>query len=242
MLEINTKEKNVGESLRLVRNRISAACTESDRDEQDVCLLAVSKTKPLSMIQAAINEGQRDFGENYLQDALEKISALPAIVSAEIAEMVQWHFVGAIQSNKTKLIAENFDWVHTVSSYKVARRLNDQRPTTLKPLNILIQINIDDEESKSGILPEQARALIESIRCMEQLHPRGLMAIPAKDQNSGLNAYRRLRLLLDELRQSLNLTQFDQLSMGMSADLALAIAEGSTIVRVGTDIFGARSV
>ncbi|MFT7686312.1 MAG: pyridoxal phosphate enzyme (YggS family) [Candidatus Azotimanducaceae bacterium] len=240
--DINTQERNIETNLKLVKDRISAACLKSGRDPRDVKLLPVSKTKPLSMVQTAIDCGQRDFGENYLQDALEKITALPSALPPEIAKTVYWHFIGAIQSNKTKPIAENFDWVHTVSSNKVARRLNEQRPKTLKPLNILIQINIDAEENKSGILPDQAEELVSSIRSMEHIHLRGLMAIPAKDQTSSQNAYRRLHALLHKLRLSLALDQFDQLSMGMSSDLELAIAEGSTIVRIGTDIFGSRSL
>jgi len=240
--KIDISKIDIKDSIKLVKNRISSACLEYGRNEQEVKLLAVSKTKPLAMIKAAIECGQQDFGENYLQDAQEKIFALSSPESSiEAKDQVSWHFIGAIQSNKTKIIAENFDWVHTVSSFKVARRLNDQRPKSLRPLNILIQINIDAEDSKSGILPDQAEELVKSIHSMEQIELRGLMAIPAKDQKPNTNAYKRLRVLLEELKQSCSLEQFDQLSMGMSGDLELAIAEGSTIVRVGTDIFGARS-
>ncbi|MFT5209367.1 MAG: pyridoxal phosphate enzyme (YggS family) [Flavobacterium sp.] len=247
--EIDITEIDIRDSIKLVKNRISSACLKYGRNEQEVKLLAVSKTKPLAMVEAAIDCGQQDFGENYLQDAHEKILALSLGKSSQGASAprskhkndISWHFIGAIQSNKTKIIAENFDWVHTVSSVKVARRLSDQRPKIFKPLNILIQINIDAEISKSGILPDQAEELIESIHSMEQIKLRGLMAIPAKDQKTDINAYKRLRNLLGELKQSFALEQFDQLSMGMSGDLELAIAEGSTIVRVGTDIFGARA-
>jgi len=230
-------ELDIQNRLEQVNYRIDKACTQCGRDPKSVLLLAVSKTKPLNMIKAAIDCGQLHFGENYLQDALAKITTLPS-------KEVIWHFIGAIQSNKTRQIADHFDWVHTVSSLKIARRLNEQRAKALPPINILIQVNIDEEEDKSGVIPSQLEMLVTEIisLCQDgaQIKLRGLMAIPSQDQAADNNAFTRLATLRAEVATKFQLEGFDQLSMGMSADLDLAIAAGSTIVRVGTDIFGSR--
>jgi pyridoxal phosphate enzyme (YggS family) len=196
-----------------------------------VHLLAVSKTKPASLVSAALSEGQVDFGENYLQDALEKVEAL--------GDKPTWHFIGAIQSNKTRPIAENFDWVHTVASEKVARRLNDQRPDDRPPLKIFLQVNIDEDPDKSGFAPEALEAALANILAFPNLALQGLMTLPK--QRQGLAAqrepFRALRLLQQRLCPG-----HPELSMGMSGDLEAAIAEGATWVRIGTDIFGAREM
>lgn len=232
----------IQERLEQVNCRIDKACTQSGRDSKSVLLLAVSKTKPLSMVKTAMESGQIHFGENYLQDALDKISTLSQ--DNTTPEKAIWHFIGAIQSNKTRQIAEHFDWVHTVSTLKTARRLNEQRPKGLPPINILIQVNIDEEENKSGIMPDQTEVLMTEILSLigngAQIRLRGLMAIPSPDQAMNNNAFSRLATLKTELAAKFELDDFDHLSMGMSADLDLAIAAGSTIVRVGTDIFGSR--
>jgi len=228
---------DIQNKLEQVNCRIDKACTQYGRDPKSVLLLAVSKTKPLYMIKTAIDCKQLHFGENYLQDALDKITALPS-------DKAIWHFIGAIQSNKTKQIANHFGWVHTVSSLKIARRLNEQRAKALPPINILIQVNIDEEENKSGVIPSQLETLVTEIMSLyqdsAQIKLRGLMAIPSPNQAADNNAFTRLATLRAELATIFELEDFDQLSIGMSADLDLAIAAGSTIVRVGTDIFGSR--
>ncbi len=200
------------------------------RDAATVGLLAVSKTQPAAAIREAFAAGLRDFGENYLQEALDKqveLDDLPLI----------WHFIGPIQSNKTKAIAEHFDWVHSVDRLKIAQRLSDQRPATLPPLNICLQVNVSGEASKSGCTPQELGPLAEAVAAMPQLRLRGLMCIPAptEDPAEQRAAFARLRLLRDELALDL-----DTLSMGMSQDLEAAIAEGATWVRIGTALFGAR--
>lgn len=201
-----------------------------------VTLLAVSKTKPAEMIATLAKHGQRDFGENYLQEAIEKMTSLKA--QPETAKII-WHYIGHIQRNKTRDIAEHFDWVQTVARDIIAKRLHDQRPAQLPPLNVLIQVNIDDEDSKSGCLPEQLPALITTIKDYDRLQLRGLMIIPAK---SDTNAFARTQQLFSEIKQAHpELPAWDTLSMGMSADMADAIAHGSTMVRVGTALFGARA-
>jgi pyridoxal phosphate enzyme (YggS family) len=187
------------------------------------------------MIAMLAEQGQRDFGENYLQEAVEKIKALqdqPEAVS------IVWHYIGHIQRNKTRDIAENFDWVQTLERDIIAKRLNDQRPKDMPPLNVLIQLNIDDEESKSGCHPKDLPDLIAAIKDYDRLQLRGLMIIPAK---SDTDAFKRTKLLFEKVKQEYpELTAWDTLSMGMSNDMAAAIANGSTMVRVGTAIFGAR--
>jgi len=200
-----------------------------------VKLLAVSKTKPARMIAALAKQGQRDFGENYLQEAIEKIKTLQD--QPETAHIV-WHYIGHIQRNKTRDIAENFDWVQTLERDIIAKRLNDQRPEGMSPLNVLIQLNIDDEDSKSGCRPEDLPDLIVAIKDYERLQLRGLMIIPAK---ADTNAFERTKQLFEEVKQGHpDLQSWDTLSMGMSNDMVAAITNGSTMVRVGTAIFGAR--
>jgi len=219
-----------------IQHRIQSACDLADRSHDEVSLLAVSKTKPLNYIEQFYALGQQQFGENYLQEALLKI--------AEFSEpaAIQWHYTGAIQSNKTRPIAEHFDWVHTVSSLKVAKRLNNQRPDKASPLNVLIQVNIDREASKSGVLEEDTAALVQATREMGQLNLRGLMVIPKKQTNIDLtrDSFARTRQLQQSLADQYSLARFNQLSMGMSEDLELAITEGATIIRIGSALFGPR--
>lgn len=217
-----------------VRQQISDACERYGRSPSDVNLLAVSKTKPASDVTLALQAGQQHFGENYLQEALDKIG--------EVSPRPVWHFIGAIQSNKTRPIAENFDWVHTLASAKHARRLNDARPERAGRLKVLVQINIANEASKAGIRPEAALELAGAILECEQLELKGLMAIPPAevDFERQRSHFRRLADLRAEVSAQLGLTDMNDLSMGMSGDMEAAIAEGSTWLRIGTAIFGAR--
>lgn len=218
-----------------VNAEVAEACKQSHRHIDDVKLLAVSKTKPVERIKALAQRGQRDFGENYLQEALDKITQLQEQAATED---IVWHYIGSIQRNKTRDIAEHFDWVQTLERDIIAKRLNDQRPDNMTALNVLIQLNIDDEESKSGCTPEQLPELIATVKGYERLQLRGLMIIPAK---ADTDAFARTKQLFDEVRQAHpELSSWDTLSMGMSADMTEAIAEGSTMVRVGSAIFGAR--
>jgi pyridoxal phosphate enzyme (YggS family) len=200
-----------------------------------VQLLAVSKTKPIEDIYALYKAGQRDFGENYLQEALQKQQSL-----AHLA--INWHFIGPIQSNKTRDIASHFQWVHSVDRVKIAQRLNQQRPKYLPPLNICVQVNVDAEESKSGLLLEDLDAAIKPMLAFKKLRIRGLMAIPKSNQPIKIQqkAFKKLRIAKNELNERFNLNM-DTLSMGMSNDLETAIEEGATIVRIGTAIFGSRA-
>lgn len=229
---------SISDNLQAVRQRIDAVARAVLRDPAQVTLLAVSKTfGPQAVIDAAA-AGQRAFGENYLQEALDKMAA---VRSARPDLLLEWHFIGPIQSNKTKLIAEHFDWVHSVDREKIAQRLSEQRSAQLPPLNVCLQINISGEASKSGAAPGQAVALAHKVAALPRLKLRGLMAIPepAGDIEQQHAPFRQLRQLRDDLQaQGLAL---DTLSMGMSADLDAAIAEGATIVRVGTAIFGKRN-
>ncbi len=213
-----------------VGTRIREAAQAAGRDPDEVLLLAVSKTQPAEAIREASEAGLRDFGENYLQEALEK--------QAKLADLsLVWHFIGPIQSNKTKLIAEHFDWVHSVDRLKIAQRLSDQRPGHLAPLNLCLQVNVSGEASKSGCEPQAVRELAQAIAALPRLRLRGLMAIPepTDDPAEQRAAFARLRQLQNELDLEL-----DTLSMGMSQDLEAAIAEGATWVRIGTALFGAR--
>jgi len=221
--------QNIADNLTQVRRLIQHSAQTAGRNPSDITLLAVSKTKTPADIEAAYAAGQRDFGENYAQEALPKIAALnhPDLV---------WHFIGPIQSNKTRDIAEHFHWVHTVDRLKIAERLNHQRPAHLPPLQVCIQVNIDADEAKSGCIPTETAVLGEAIRRLPNLHLRGLMAIP--QENSGAQPFHDLAQLAHSLRR--DGLMLDALSMGMSADMALAIAAGSTLVRVGSAIFGAR--
>lgn len=210
--------------------RIREAAQAVRRDPDDVRLLAVSKTQPADAIREANDAGQRDFGENYLQEALDK--------QAHLGDRdLVWHFIGPIQSNKTKPIAAHFDWVHSVDRLKIAQRLSDQRPEHLAPLNICLQVNVSGEASKSGCEPEDVRDLAQAIAALPRLRLRGLMTIPepTDDPVEQRAAFARLRQLKSELDLSL-----DTLSMGMSQDLEAAITEGATWVRIGTALFGAR--
>ncbi len=220
----------IAENIAKVGARIREAAQASQRNFADIGLLAVSKTKPADAIREAHAAGVCDFGENYLQEALEKqtqLADLPLI----------WHFIGPIQSNKTRPIAEHFDWVHSVDRLKIAQRLSEQRPAHLPALNICLQVNISGEDSKSGCSPEELTALARAVVALPNLRLRGLMAIPEPTDDVAAQhaAFARLRQLRDEL--ALNL---DTLSMGMSHDLEAAIAEGATWVRIGTALFGAR--
>ncbi len=219
-------EKNITS----VKQRIDQAVTQAGRDPKSLKLLAVSKTRPASDIEEAFIKGLSAFGENYLQEAIEKINSL-ATLGAE------WHFIGPLQSNKTRQVAEHFDWVHSVDRIKIAKRLSEQRPDHLPPINICLQVNIDAEPSKSGVLPEDAIDLALIISDLPNIHLRGLMAIPKA--SSTLDAqrqpFRALRLLKEQVNQQLDNSQkLDTLSMGMSGDIEAAILEGSTILRVGT--------
>lgn len=223
----------IADNLAAVQTRIAHAARACGRDPRNIQLLAVSKMQSPQAVCEAVEAGQRDFGENYLQEALDKQIAVanPALI---------WHFIGPIQSNKTRAIAENFAWVHSVDRLKIAQRLSVQRPTNAPPLNVCIEVNVSDEASKSGVLPEAAAALAEQVAALPQLKLRGLMALPAptSDLQQQRQAFAQLRALFDALNQrGLNL---DTLSMGMSDDMEAAIAEGATIVRIGTAIFGAR--
>ena len=220
----------IAENIAKVGVRIREAAQASQRDCATVGLLAVSKTKPAEAIRQAFAAGTRDFGENYLQEALEKqleLSDLP----------LTWHFIGPIQSNKTKPIAEHFAWVHSVDRLKIAQRLSDQRPAHLPALNICLQVNVSGEASKSGCNPDELPALAQAVTQLPNLRLRGLMTIPEPTDNP--NEQRAAFARLRELQQDLNL-DLDTLSMGMSHDLEAAIAEGATWVRIGTALFGAR--
>jgi pyridoxal phosphate enzyme (YggS family) len=243
---IQSQDNQVRENLARVQIRIRTACDRFNKDPTQISLLAVSKTKPISMIETALRLGQTDFGENYLQDALEKIAAFKDQGSlSSVPHKPIWHYIGAIQSNKTKPIAEHFDWVHTVSSRKVARRLSEQRPSNLAPLKIMLQVNIDNEPTKSGIRPEELHELISVIEPLPGVSLRGLMAIPApsKELESQRLPFQALRELKEDCLSHFpnELKCFDHLSMGMTADLDAAVAEGTTWLRIGTAIFGARS-
>ncbi len=223
----------ISANLQAVGERIAAACAAAGRHSESVALLAVSKTWPESAIRAAAAAGQHAFGENYLQEALEKIAALQDL-------KVEWHFIGPLQSNKTRAVAENFDWVHSVDRIKIAERLSAQRPAALPPLQICIQVNVSGEQSKSGCTPEEALALARAIDGLPHLQLRGLMAVPEATDDAALLGSRFAALR--HLRDRINATglKLDTLSMGMSHDLEIAIAEGATMVRVGTAIFGER--
>lgn len=221
-------------NLAAVRRRLAAACAAAGRPQSAVRLVAVSKTFGADAIRQAMDAGQTEFGENYLQEAVGKIAQLPRAG-------IIWHFIGPIQSNKTADIARNFDWAHGVDRLKIAQRLSAQRPSSLPPLQVCVQVNISDEASKSGCTPEKTPALCAAVAALPRLKLRGLMAIPAPGANEADSraAYRRLRELFDARRQSG--LELDILSAGMSDDLEAAIAEGSTLVRVGAAIFGSRS-
>jgi pyridoxal phosphate enzyme (YggS family) len=227
----------IQQNLQDVRCRIAAATQGCARAPEEVSLLAVSKTKPVTMIAEAIAAGQRAFGENYVQEGVAKIQHFAALPQG--AEL-EWHFIGPLQANKSRLVAEHFAWCHTVDRLRIAQRLSDQRPTGMPPLNLLIQINISDEPSKSGIVLAELAALAAAIAVLPNVKLRGLMAIPApeSDYPRHLAVFRQMNAAFQALKQEY--PQVDTLSMGMTDDMAAAITAGSTLVRIGTAIFGAR--
>jgi pyridoxal phosphate enzyme (YggS family) len=220
-------------NLQAVNRAIAHAALIAQRHVENITLLAVSKVFPAAAVREAYEAGQLAFGESYVQEALDKIAALRDLP-------LEWHFIGPIQSNKTRAIAENFAWVHSVDRLKIAERLSAQRPPYLPPLNVCIQVNVSGEDSKSGVTPGEVLELAQAVARLPQLKLRGLMAIPAPAE--GLEAQRRPFAQLRELMQQLNAQglELDTLSMGMSHDLEAAVLEGATIVRVGSAIFGQR--
>ena len=217
-----------------VRQTIAAACLKSGRSPEGVSLLAVSKTFPIEAVDAVAAAGQRAFGENYAQEGVEKAIARPAL---------EWHFIGPLQSNKTRGIAEHFAWVHSIDRLKIAERLSAQRPVNLPPLQVCVQVNIDGEATKSGCAPGEALALCQAIAALPQLQLRGLMAIPepTSDTSTQRRNFAALRILRDTINDADASLNLDTLSMGMSDDLESAIIEGATIVRIGSAIFGPRT-
>lgn len=227
---------DIAHNLAQVRDKISAAATRCGRASEEITLLAVSKTKPASAIADAIEAGQHAFGENYVQEGVDKIRFFQEQGKTDL----QWHFIGPLQSNKSRLAAEHFDWCHTIDRLRIASRLNDQRPEALPPLNVLIQVNISDENSKSGIALEELDALAADVAALPRLTLRGLMAIPAPE-----SSYERQFAVAQQMAVAFEALKaryetVDTLSLGMSDDMEAAIAAGSTMVRIGTAIFGAR--
>ena len=219
-----------------VSERITQAALQAGRPTLSVKLLAVSKPFPADAVAAVAALGQRDFGENYVQEGVDKIAALKSVAG------LVWHCIGPLQSNKTRLVAEHFDWVHSVDRLKIAQRLSEQRPAHLPPLQVCLQVNIDGGPTKAGVAPADALALAQAVAALPRLVLRGVMTIP--DAVDGFDAqlavHTQAKRLFDELQSALGLPHFDTLSMGMSADLEAAIQAGSTMVRVGTAVFGAR--
>lgn len=235
---------SISTQLDAVRKRIDKACQESGRDPQSVTLLAVSKTfGPTSVIEA-VQAGQRAFGENYVQEGQSKILALQQWAAQQSpVPSLQWHCIGPLQSNKSRVVAEHFDWVHSVDRLKIAQRLSEQRPAHLHPLQVCLQVNIDGGAGKSGLAPDEALALALQVQDLPRLALRGLMTIPepAADLAQALSVHGQTRALFDQINASGKLHRpLDTLSMGMSGDLEAAIAAGTTLVRVGTAIFGGR--
>jgi pyridoxal phosphate enzyme (YggS family) len=219
----------IADNLQAVKKRIERAAVASGRNPSTVTLLAVTKTHAAARIEEAAAAGQRAFGENYVQEALHKMDALSG------KKGLEWHLIGPLQSNKTRIAAERFDWVHTVASEKIAHRLSEQRPSGLPALNLLIQVNASGEASKSGVTPAAAAALASAIASMKNVRLRGVMAIP--EPGAPRARFHEVSVLFEDLKTRFAL---DTLSMGMSDDMDLAIAEGSTMVRIGTAIFGQR--
>ncbi len=228
---------SISENLQVVQHRIATSAQAAGRDPSSIALLAVSKTFDAQAVLTAAQAGQRAFGENYVQEAIDKIS-----VTRELNPDLQleWHFIGPIQSNKTRQIAEHFDWVHSVDRLKIAQRLSEQRPSDMPPLQICLQVNVSGEATKSGLEPDALLELARVVNTLPNLRLRGLMAIPepTEDVEQQRAAFAKLRLMQNDL-QAVGI-QTDTLSMGMSADMDAAIAEGATIVRIGTAIFGGR--
>jgi pyridoxal phosphate enzyme (YggS family) len=231
---ITTITMTIEANLQIVRARIAQACANAGRSPGAVQLLAVSKTFPAAAVAEAAACGQRDFGENYIQEGVEKIAALAHLG-------LVWHCIGPVQSNKTRLVAEHYDWVHSVDRLKIAQRLSEQRPAALSPLNVCIQVNIDAGPDKAGVAPEEALALALAVAALPGLRLRGLMTIPepAADFDAALAVHRQAKELFAQL--CAKGLAIDTLSMGMSADLEAAVEAGSTMVRVGSAIFGGRS-
>ncbi|MCS2156359.1 YggS family pyridoxal phosphate-dependent enzyme [Scandinavium sp. H11S7] len=227
---------DIAHNLTQVRDKISAAVALCGRAPEEVTLLAVSKTKPASAIEEAIAAGQRAFGENYVQEGIEKVRYFQDAGKNDL----QWHFIGPLQSNKSRLVAEHFDWCHTVDRLRIASRLSEQRPAHLPPLNVLIQVNISDESSKSGIAPEEIDALAAEVAALPGLSLRGLMAIPAPESEYVRQFAVAQQMAVAFARLKTRYPSVDTLSLGMSDDMEAAIAAGSTMVRIGTAIFGAR--
>ncbi len=229
----------IGDNLQQVRTRIVTACTAAARDPASVRLLAVSKTFPPEALRQAHAAGQRAFGENYVQEALAKIEALADLRAGDPAG-IEWHCIGPLQSNKTRVVAEHFDWVHSIDRLKVAERLADQRPAHLPPLQVCLQVNVDGGANKSGVVADEALALARAVAQLPRLNLRGLMAIPepAPDFERQRDLFLRAAAVFEQIRA--DGIALDVLSLGMSADLEAAVAAGSTMVRVGTAIFGGR--
>ena len=219
-----------------VSERITQAVLQAGREPHSVQLLAVSKTFPADAVAVIAALGQRHFGENYVQEGVDKIAALKSVAG------LVWHCIGPLQSNKTRLVAEHFDWVHSVDRLKIAQRLSEQRPAHLPPLQVCLQVNIDGGPTKAGVTPSDALALAQAVAALPRLALRGLMTIPdaAEGFEAQLAVHTQAKRLFDELQTALGLPHFDTLSMGMSADLEAAVQAGSTMVRVGTAVFGAR--
>lgn len=234
----------IAEALRRINERISQASEACGRDAAAVRLLAVSKTHPFAAVHEAAASGQRAFGENYVQEGVDKIRHWRELQRDDAGmPTLEWHLIGPLQSNKTREVAEHFDWVHSVDRLKVAQRLSDQRPANLPPLQVCLQVNISGEASKSGVPPEQTLELARAVHALPRLNLRGLMSIPepAADAAARRAPHRALRELRDALQRAQPTLHLDVLSMGMSDDLEEAIAEGATLVRVGTAIFGRRN-
>ena len=227
---------DIAHNLAQVRDKISAAATRCGRASEEITLLAVSNTKPASAIAEAIDAGQRAFGENYVHEGVDKIRYFQEQGKTDL----QWHFIGPLQSNKSRLVAEHFDWCHTVDRLRIATRLNDQRPAEMSALNVLIQVNISDENSKSGIALSELDALAAEVAELPRLSLRGLMAIPAPESSyeRQFAVAQQMAVAFEALKARYNTV--DTLSLGMSDDMEAAIAAGSTMVRIGTAIFGAR--
>jgi pyridoxal phosphate enzyme (YggS family) len=225
--------QNLPEQVRIVRNSINAATAAAMRNVDSVTLLAASKAQPANKVRAVAQAGVRDFGESYVQEALDKIEALRDLP-------LTWHFIGRLQANKTRAVAASFDWVHAVDRLKIAERLSEQRPFHAPPLNVCLQVNIAGEASKGGVTPEELPALATAVAALPRLKLRGLMCIPPDEEDPS-----RQRAWFASMRRALETlnaagAQLDTLSMGMSGDLESAILEGATIVRIGTALFGSR--
>ena len=226
----------IARQLQFVQQRLENACTVAGRLSSDVQLLAVSKTFGPQEVALAVQAGQTAFGENYIQEAVDKMAAVRDLCPN--AALV-WHCIGPVQSNKTRLVAEHFDWLHTVDRLKIAQRLNEQRPAHLPPLNVCLQVNIDGGDTKSGVAPHETLELAQALLALPRLRLRGLMTIPDPVDDM-VAVHSRARVLFEDLQRALALPDFDTLSMGMSGDMDAAVQAGSTMVRVGSAIFGTR--